>query len=75
MESRNDPDRYLSPREAAKYMKMSLSWLRKQTAAGEIPHIKPCRRVVYDRLDLDEYMSRHKIDTAWRLRDTGRRGV
>ena len=53
---------------------MSLSWLRKRTAVGEITHIKLGRRVVYDRLDLDEYMEEKKKQTAWRKRDD-RRGA
>ena len=66
MSEQSDPDRYLSPPEGAHYTKMSLSWLRKRTAAGEIPHIKLGRRVVYDRLDLDDYMEEQKKKTAWR---------
>ena len=51
---------------------MSLSWLRKKTAAGEIPHIKLGRRVVYDRKDLDEYMELRKVEAAWRRGNGGR---
>ena len=73
MEALNGADRYLNPPEGADYTKMSLSWLRKKTAAGEIPHIKLGRRVVYDRLDLDAYMEEQKIKAAWAKRDDRRK--
>ena len=73
MDEHHEADRYLSPREAAAYQKMSLSWIRKKTASGEIPHIKLGRRVVYDRLDLDEFLRQKKVETAWRQRDDQRR--
>ena len=50
MSDQRDHDRYLSPREAAVYTKMSLSWLRKQTASKAIPHIKLGRRDLQERL-------------------------
>ena len=75
MSEHEENDRYLAPPSAADYTKMSLSWLRKRTAAGEIPHIKLGRRVVYDRLDLDDYMDRQKIATAWKGRDARRGGT
>ena len=73
MKEQDEADRYLNPPEGADYTKMSLSWLRKKTAAGEIPHIKLGRRVVYDRLDLDAYMKEQKITTAWAKRDERRK--
>ncbi len=54
-------DRYLAAPQAAEYMKVSLSWLRKKTATGELPHSKLGHRVVYDREDLDEYIQSRKI--------------
>jgi excisionase family DNA binding protein len=62
----HNEDRYHDAAGAANYLKVSLSWLRKKTAAGEIPHIKLGRRVVYDRRDLDEYMAARKKEQAWR---------
>ena len=73
MKDHDEQDRYLAPPAAADYTKMSLSWLRKRTAAGEVPHIKLGRRVVYDRLDLDAYMEEQKKKTAWQKRDDRRR--
>jgi predicted DNA-binding transcriptional regulator AlpA len=73
MNDHEQQDRYLAPQAAADYAKMSLSWLRKRTAAGEVPHIKLGRRVVYDRLDLDAYMDEQKKRTAWKKRDDRRR--
>ena len=54
-------DRYLAAPGAADYMKVSLSWLRKKTASGELPHAKLGHRVVYDRNDLDRYIQSRKI--------------
>ncbi|MHC4469527.1 MAG: helix-turn-helix domain-containing protein [Planctomycetota bacterium] len=65
-------DRYLTAPEAAAYMKVSLSWLRKKTASGELPHSKLGHRVVYDREDLDEYIRRCKVTAAWDKWDRNR---
>lgn len=62
-------NRYLAAPEAADYMKVSLSWLRKKTASGEIPHAKLGHRVVYDRKDLDHYIQSRKVAEAPSIRD------
>jgi hypothetical protein len=58
--------RYLDAPAAAKYMCVSLSWLRKTTAKREVPHAKVGVRVIYDRLDLDAYLRARKIVPPWR---------
>lgn len=51
---------------------MSMSWLRKATCYGKIPHAKVGARVVYDRLDLDEYIAHCKVLAAWQKHDAHR---
>lgn len=57
--------RYLSPQEAADYLRMSLSWLRKATRAGKLPRITLGWRIVYDRVDLDAFVAERKQAAAW----------
>jgi excisionase family DNA binding protein len=61
--------RYLSAPDAAKYMCLSMSWLRKATMDGKIPHAKVGVRVVYDREDLDQFIQQRKVETAWANHD------
>jgi excisionase family DNA binding protein len=65
-------DRYMSAPEAAHYIRLSLSFLRKATMNGEIPHAKVGVRVVYDRLDLDRFIEQRKVATAWDVHDRRR---
>ncbi len=65
--------RYFSAPDAAKYLCLSMSWLRKATMDGRIPHAKIGVRVVYDRDDLDEFIRQRKVETAWATRDARRR--
>jgi excisionase family DNA binding protein len=65
-----DAPRYLSPQEAAEYLRMSLSWVRKATRAGKLPHIPLGWRIVYDRVDLDRLMEDLKRAAAWEVRDS-----
>ena len=60
-----EPSRYLAPQEAADYLRMSLSWLRKATRRREVPAIPIGARIVYDRVDLDGYVDQLKRAAAW----------
>jgi len=60
MKHGNPNDRYLTAPQAADYLKVSLSWIRKKTASGELPHVKLGSRVVYVRDDLDDFMERRR---------------
>jgi excisionase family DNA binding protein len=44
--------------EAADYLRMSPSWVRKATADGRLPVVQLGARVVYRRVDLAEYVQR-----------------
>lgn len=52
-----EPDRWLSMREAAEYLGMSITALHKLTAAREIPFSQrtPCGKCWFQRSDLDEW--------------------
>ena len=55
------PDRVpelLTIGEAADYLRMSPSWVRKATADGRLPVVKLGARVVYRRVDLADYVER-----------------
>ena len=64
--------RYLTPAETAEYLRMSLSWVRKVTRAGALPHADLGWRIVYDREDLDEFVRQRKVAAAWDARDRRR---
>ena len=61
----SDQPRYLNAQEAADYLRISVSWVRKATRSGELPHAKIGCRVIYDRTDLDEYVRQKKIKASW----------
>lgn len=54
----------LTSREAAKYMGISLSYLYKMTMNSEIPHYKPCGKMVYfNRKELEAWLQRNRFST------------
>lgn len=57
--------RYLTAIEAAEYLRVSLSWLRRATRAREVPHAMLGRRRLYDRQDLDAYVTFKKSGGQW----------
>jgi excisionase family DNA binding protein len=61
--------RYLDAREAASYLRVSVSWIRKATRRGEVPSFRIGARVVYDRGDLDLYVEERKREAEWRARE------
>jgi excisionase family DNA binding protein len=55
--------------EAAAYLRVSVSWIRKATRRKEVPSFQIGTRVLYDRADLDAYIAERKQEAAWqRLR-------
>ena len=54
--------RYLSRREAARYLSVCLQTLVTLTNKGKIPCIRPrgLKRTMYDVLDLDRFMAKGK---------------
>ena len=53
--------RYLDTRQAAAYLGLSSRMLRTMRAEGEgPPYARAGRRVIYDRLDLDDWVARRK---------------
>ena len=58
----NDPlPRYLGPEEAGAYLGLSPKTLQRMRVTGEgPPYVKARRRVIYDRLDLDDWTAKRK---------------
>ena len=58
----SDPlPRYLGPEEAAEYLALSPKTLQRMRVTGEgPPYVKVRRRVIYDRLDLDDWTAKRK---------------
>ncbi|MCG3135026.1 MAG: hypothetical protein HMLKMBBP_02520 [Planctomycetes bacterium] len=55
--------------EAAAYLRVSVSWIRKATRRAEVPSFQIGTRVLYDRADLDAFIAERKQIAAWeRLR-------
>lgn len=55
-----EQQRYLTQKEAAAYLRLSVRWLSAETVAGNIPVVRIGRRVTYLVEDLDEYVRRHR---------------
>ena len=58
----SDPlPRYFGPEEAARYLGLSPKTLQRMRVTGEgPPYVKARRRVIYDRLDLDDWTAKRK---------------
>ena len=58
----SDPlPRYLGPEAAAAYVGLSPKTLQRMRVTGEGPrYVKARRRVIYDRLDLDDWVAERK---------------
>ena len=55
----------LTPREAAKYLSISLGSIYKLTSAGILTYSKPNNKLIYfDTKDLDEYMLSNRTKSA-----------
>ncbi len=52
--------RLLSYRDASAYMSLSYWSLRELVLNGEIPHVKFGKKVLIDRIDLDDWIETHK---------------
>lgn len=54
----------LTSQEAANYMGVSMSYLYKLTMRHEIPHYKPCGKMVYfNRTELVAWLQRNRVAT------------
>ena len=54
--------RYMGMEEAAEYMSLPVGQLRKLVQAKRIPHLRPTRRIIFDRQDIDVWMRRHLVN-------------
>ena len=55
----------LTETESARYLTMSIAWLRKMRRIGEGPaYSRLSRRIVYRRQDLDDLIRRGRIDPS-----------
>ena len=61
--SANEP-RVLSQQDAANYLGISYWTVRDLVFRHELPFVKIGRRILVDRLDLDAYLDRSKIQAA-----------
>ena len=52
--------RLLSYRDASAYMSLSYWSLRELVLNGEIPHLKFGKKILIDRIDLDDWIETHK---------------
>ena len=58
-------DELLTPKEAAQYCRVSVSWLANKRAYGGGPsYIKIGMKVSYLRRDLDDWLVRHRVSRA-----------
>jgi excisionase family DNA binding protein len=57
MESINVPNRYMNVNQLSEYLKISTSNIYKRTTNGSIPVIKMNKRVIFDREEIDRWMS------------------
>ena len=68
------PDTYLTPREAAEYLRTSTSTLAKRRLYNDEPKFCQLGRAIrYRRSDLDEFMARTRVQSASEILDDGRR--
>ncbi|MBR5715451.1 MAG: helix-turn-helix domain-containing protein [Bacteroidales bacterium] len=59
-----DTKEVLTTTEAAQYMGVSKSYLYKLTMRQEIPHYKPCGKMVYfNRVELVAWLQRNRVAT------------
>jgi len=56
----------MSAADAAAYLGTDVAWLRGATRRHSIATIRVGARVLYDRVDLDAYVERRKVQAAWR---------
>ena len=67
-------DTYLTPREAAEYLRTSTSTLAKRRLYNDEPKFCQLGRAIrYRRSDLDEFMARTRVPSASEILDDGRR--
>lgn len=61
----NSPSGVLTEVESARYLTMSIAWLRKMRRIGEGPaYSRLSRRIVYRKQDLDDLIRRGRIDPS-----------
>jgi excisionase family DNA binding protein len=57
------PSPYLTPAEAAVYLKVSPRTLRRWTRSRVVPHMKIRRKLLYKVADLDAALAKFQIDS------------
>ena len=65
-----EPPRYLTQAEAAEYLRVSVKFLSRETAAGRVAASRLGRRLVYDVVELDEYVRRNRTTLGEDLSDS-----
>lgn len=51
--------------EAARFLGVTTDYIRRMASRREIPHYKSCGRLRFDRLELEEWMRRGRIDPIY----------
>lgn len=57
MKNMNVSNRYMNVKQLSEYLKISKSNIYKRTTNGSIPVIKMNKRVIFDREEIDRWMS------------------
>jgi excisionase family DNA binding protein len=57
MKNLNVPNRFMNVNQLSEYLKISKSNIYKRTTNGSIPVIKMNKRVIFDREEIDRWMS------------------
>lgn len=57
MKNMNVSNRYMNVKQLSEYLKISKSNIYKRTTNGSIPLIKMNKRVIFDREEIDRWMS------------------
>lgn len=58
------PDRWMTTREAADYLRLTVDRVHRLTSNGDIPHSRIGRSLRFDRLDLDAWMRSRRVEAS-----------
>ena len=58
-----DKDRYLDVDAAAEYLSIPVGQVRKMYQRRELPHLRIGKRVMFDRIEIDDFMHSHAVPT------------
>ena len=56
--------RYMNTHELAAYLRKPVGSVRVETSRKKIPHVKLGRRVIYDRIAIDEWLASKRVSVG-----------